>query len=266
MNLPEETLRIDTPENVTFGYEIGGIGSRFLAALVDTLLIVLLQIVVFLGIALLTAAMGGQPAEADATMVTWIAAVGGLISFAFLWGYYIFFEMLWNGQSPGKRMVGLRVIRTDGSPVTLIESIVRNLVRLIDFLPVFYGVGVVVRFVNEQSRRRGDLAAGTLGVFDRSPVTLASLEKKLAQPEFAGLDRVEASAWPVERLSQADLQLAGDFIRRREELFNRADLSEQIAAVLFERMDVPAPPLRWPAAERLIMEIVQTALSRQAGE
>ncbi len=98
---------------------------------------------------------------------SWIVAILGLISFILLWGYYIFFEILWNGQSPGKRWVGLRVIRIDGTPITLSESIIRNLVRIIDFLPTAYGVGVVTMFINTNSRRVGDLAAGTIVVHDR---------------------------------------------------------------------------------------------------
>ncbi|MEK7327557.1 MAG: RDD family protein, partial [Chloroflexota bacterium] len=105
---------------------------------------------------------------AESPVIAWLVAIFGLISFAFFWGYYILFEMLWNGQSPGKRWVGLRVIRTDGTPITLTESIIRNLVRLVDFLPAYYGVGVVTMFINEQSRRLGDLAAGTLVVHDRA--------------------------------------------------------------------------------------------------
>ena len=107
-----------------------------MAALVDTAAIIVIQIVVNLTMFLLASRL------LDIDMASgWVTAVFGLISFALLWGYYIFFEMLWNGQSPGKRLVGLRVLKADGTPITLTESIVRNLVRLIDFLPLFYGLG-----------------------------------------------------------------------------------------------------------------------------
>src|SRR5262249_33255826 len=132
------------------------------------------------------------------TGLAWLLAVFGLVAFAFLWGYYIFFEMAWNGQSPGKRWVGLRVMRLDGTPLTLSESIIRNLVRLVDFLPAYYGVGVVAMFISSQSRRLGDLAAGTVVVHDRAAVTLASLAASAQVTPAAG--PVVASL-PVERLT-----------------------------------------------------------------
>src|SRR5262249_1027168 len=155
MTLPDELLSIDTPENVAFGYTVAGIGSRFLAALVDTIIIVTLQIIV-----LLVSGFALNRLDLIDALGAWLAAIFGLIAFLMFWGYYIFFEMLWNGQSPGKRWAGLRVIRVDGTPVTLAESIIRNLVRIIDFLPIGYGLGIVTMFVNDQARRLGDMAAG----------------------------------------------------------------------------------------------------------
>jgi uncharacterized RDD family membrane protein YckC len=145
MALPDDYLSIDTPENVAFGYDVAGIGSRFLAALVDTILILVLLVVVNLPLFLLAGVLSATLTD---EISIWAFAISGLISFALFWGYYIFFEMIWNGQSPGKRWVGLRVIRADGTPITLVETIIRNLVRLVDFLPAYYGVGVVTMFVN----------------------------------------------------------------------------------------------------------------------
>lgn len=180
-----------------------------------------------------------------------------LISFIFLWGYYVFFEMLWNGQSPGKRWVKLRVIRTDGTPITLSESIIRNLVRLVDFMPAYYGVGVIAMFLNDQARRLGDLAAGTLVVHDRAAVTLESLDSgreisgsPLAAPQTT---QSQTSEWPVERLTAQDIQLVEDFIRRRHELANRADLAQQIAALLLKRMQIPEESVKAIPAESIVL-------------
>src|SRR5258706_835414 len=159
MNPSDDTLRIDTPENVIFGYRVAGIGSRFLAALVDSLLIVVLEVVVnaaalLVGRFVFKFSFAGD----DTAGLAWLLGLFGLLSFAFLWGYYIFFEMLWNGQSPGKRWVGLRVLRLDGTPITLSESIIRNLVRLVDFLPAYYGVGGGAMFLSSQAPPPGRLA------------------------------------------------------------------------------------------------------------
>jgi len=270
-NPPDDYLSIATPENVAFGYEVAGIGSRFLAAVVDTLIILALILLVELTLSLIAASFFRDQLLSDSPALVWMAAIFGLVAFALFWGYYIFFEMLWNGQSPGKRWVGLRVIRTDGTPITLAESIVRNLVRLVDFLPAYYGVGVVTMFVNGQSRRLGDLAAGTLVVRDRVAVTLESLAARPAPPapalpSAAGPASLAptspATGWPVERLTSHDLEMAEDFLRRRAQLSNRAALAQRIVQALLKQMNVPLSPMDERQAESLVVEIVQASRAR----
>lgn len=243
MNLPEDTLSIETPENVAFGYPIAGIGSRFLAALADTLIITILELLIyFLAIFPI---IRWQSDSYDSSLVNWWLAILGLILFSVYWGYYILFELVWNGQSPGKRWQGLRVVRVDGLPIGFSESAIRNLVRLVDFLPAYYGVGVVSMFLNSQSRRLGDLAAGTLVVRDRDGLTLASLAAPIPPPARlpgSAISRVvplSVSTLPVERLRSQDIQLAETFMSRRETLPNRASLARQITQALYQRMNLP---------------------------
>jgi len=267
MALPDDRLSIDTPENVTFGYRVAGIGSRFLAALVDSLLIILLQAIVTLLIILVSVvvlSLDGSSLsdffESEDSALAWLAAGLGLLAFAFFWGYYIFFELLWNGQSPGKRWVGLRVIRADGAPISLAESIIRNLIRLVDFLPAYYGLGVVTMFINSQSRRLGDLAAGTLVVYDKAAISLASLtsQSTVAQtPSTFG-----ESQLPVGRLASEDLEMAEDFIRRRDQLTNRATLAPRLAQALAHRMSLPESAFDAQQAENLIAEVVRASHGR----
>jgi len=259
MPLPDDYLNIDTPENVAFGYEVAGIGSRFLAAIVDTLLIIILQIIVNLTLLFLIRGVFEDLFTTQNDGWVWLIAVFGLVAFALLWGYYIFFEMAWNGQSPGKRWAGLRVIRTDGTPITLTEAIIRNLVRLIDFLPAYYGVGVVTMFINEQSRRLGDLAAGTLVVRDQANLTLGSLmaQSTLNHPSFLQSDQTSNPDLPVERLTEQDLQLAEEFLYRQRDLHHSSVLAQRIVKVLFERMGLPLSQINSGEAEKLIAEIVQ---------
>lgn len=239
MATPDEFLQIDTPENVVFGYEVVGIGSRFLAALVDTTIIVLIQLPVNL---LTFYAFFSEGAAGSAA-----AAVLTFISFALLWGYYIFFEARWNGRTPGKKQVGLRVIRQDGSPVTLSEVLVRNLVRLVDFLPVAYGVGMVAMFIDGRARRLGDLAAGTLVVREQEEVTLHSLRRP-SSPAYPLGERGEMETavadWPLHLLDESDVQLAESFLRRRRALTgnHRRELATQIANRLRAEMALPALP------------------------
>lgn len=257
-----EQLTIGTPENVSFGYPIAGIGSRFVAALVDSSLITFLLMLTY-GTLFIILAVGGDienQVTALAGISNWLIAGLSLLSFVFLWGYYIFFEMAWNGQSPGKRLMKLRVVRADGGAVALTESIIRNLIRLIDFLPVAYGVGVVTMFVNAHSRRMGDLAAGTLVVHDRLGVTLDSLGRRPSPTRYRyNDDKLSPIGLPLDRLTPADLQIAQEFLLREEELTLRDQLADQILKFLYEQMEQPPPALARGQAAVHLAAILQEA-------
>ena len=262
MSIPDETLDIQTPENVAFGYQVAGIGSRFLATLLDTSIILLLQAAVFVAFFLILRAFNITPL--DGGLASWIYAVFGLVMFIFYWGYYIFFEMSWNGQTPGKRWTGLRVIRADGTPITLSESLIRNLARLVDMLPAAYGVGIITMFIDRQSRRLGDLAAGTLVVHDRAPITIQSLSfKRTLNLGMQGLTKVSLDGFPVERLTDDDLSLIEDFLLRRDQLTHRDSLAIQILNTLHQRLGLPPPTMSRLEAEDTLVAILQAMQKRQ---
>lgn len=274
MNQSEENLFVDTPENITFGYEIAGIGSRFLAALVDTTIILLLQILVNMVLIMVLAKgadLKGMLSSGDflTSSASWVIALMGLISFFFFWGYYIFFEMLWNGQSPGKSLAKLRVIRADGTPITLTESIVRNLVRLIDFLPIYYGIGVVSMFINNQSRRLGDLAAGTLVIRESAEkLTLKSLgvvDLHLPAASSNAAPTLDAASqkYALERLTQQDIQMIESFLARREGLNNRKALARQLADSVLSRMGIAEAERQTSGVEDTLVDILQAYRAKQ---
>ena len=258
MTAPDEFLNIDTPENEVFGYEVVGIGSRFLAALVDTAIIALLLVAA--NAILIFVFLGGF--DNPNTGSSFIVALLSLISFAFFWGYYIFFEMRWNGSSPGKRQVGIRVIRADGTPITLAESVIRNLVRLVDFLPGAYGLGLVTMFIDSKARRLGDLAANTLVVREQTAVSLESLSQTATTTNpvtsrAPGKAEMEAAKWPVDKLTEADIQLAESLLQRYNDLPNGFTLANQILNRLVEHMELPSNPVRPSEAIYAIKRIVQ---------
>jgi uncharacterized RDD family membrane protein YckC len=262
MALSYDVLRIETPENVTFGYRIAGIGSRFLAGLVDTFLIMMLLFSeYYLSYLVLRNA-------SISSSTYWLVAIYGIVSFVSLWGFYILFEMAWNGQTPGKRWLGIRVIRLDGSPISLSESIIRNLVRLFDFLPAYYGVGITVMFFNHQSRRLGDLAAGTVVIHDRSSLKLETLlsSKNQATP-LQDLRPVSASAngLPIEHLTRQDVLLGEEYLNRREQLLNRNALAEHILRTIYNRMDVPYTPMSPTQTEDMLVAIIKAGRERLTG-
>lgn len=157
-----DKLTIDTPEQVHLEFSLAGIGSRFMATLLDSILQSLLYIAVFAGAALIASAPLGRLSE------RWIMALVIFAGFVITWGYYAIFESVWKGQTPGKRWAGIRVIKDSGRPITPFEAAARNLVRIIDYLPGFYGVGIVTMLLNDKHRRVGDYVAGTLVVHETS--------------------------------------------------------------------------------------------------
>ena len=174
----DEFYRIDTPENVTFGYEIAGLGSRFLAAVTDYFIIALFSVSGWIA----TAGVFSLSRMLSGSLRNWLTALLGLLIFAIQWGYFVLFDLWWNGQSPGKRLFRLRVVRTDGTAIRPVDSIIRNLVRIIDYLPANYFVGFVTMFLTSRVQRLGDLAAGTMVVKERRDVTLDSLLESLPPP------------------------------------------------------------------------------------
>ena len=91
-----------------------------------------------------------------------------MVTFSYF-GYFILFEGLWNGQTPGKFALGIRVRMADGTPITLLASFYRNLFRLADFMPAIYFLGLVLSFLTEKSQRLGDIVANTMVTHERNP-------------------------------------------------------------------------------------------------
>lgn len=161
-----DELVVSTPEMVSFDYQLAGIGSRILAQLIDFPIQLLLLLVAVLGGIAAGTLVGNSGLAVLATIVA------GLL---LAWGYPILSESVWSGQTLGKRVFGLRVVGDQGEPIRISQSFIRNLVRIIDFLPGLYGLGLTVLFLNGHGKRLGDLAAGTVVVRERATVKLHQL-------------------------------------------------------------------------------------------
>ena len=199
----QETLRIATPEGVSLELPLAGVGSRFVALLVDTLL----QVLAF---ALLIVAARRSPTPAASPRArSWRVAV-----FALLFVYPVAFELAAGGRTPGKRWSSLRVVCDDGSPVTFRASALRNLLRLVDILPGLYLVGAVAIFATRNNQRLGDLAAGTLVVREPRAAAAARAVAAAVEPAEPG----ELPAWDVSGLREAELAALRRFLERRDAL------------------------------------------------
>jgi uncharacterized RDD family membrane protein YckC len=169
--LSDTDLVVSTPERVSFDYQVAGLGTRGIAQILDLLIVTGLLIAVFF------VASGAAAYTQSSTLAILIELFG---SFIVVFGYFWISEALFSGQTLGKRAFRLRVVGDRGEPMTWVQAGIRNVIRIVDFLPYGYGVGVIVLFANGRGKRLGDLAAGTIVVKDSDSVGLW----QLARPAF----------------------------------------------------------------------------------
>ncbi|MDQ6737476.1 MAG: stage II sporulation protein M [Gemmatimonadota bacterium] len=153
-------VEVETPEQVSLSYSVAGIGSRGAAAALDAL--ICLGILIAGGAIMLIAASysGVKTAQRMPMSGAWLMAFWIIVQFVITWGYYVLFEGIWDGQTPGKRLMKLRVVRDGGFSVTFGASAVRNLLRVVDAFGV-YLVAIIVAMTNRSRKRLGDIVAGT---------------------------------------------------------------------------------------------------------
>jgi uncharacterized RDD family membrane protein YckC len=223
-----EKLIIDTPEQVHLEFVLAGIGSRFMAALLDTLIQAAGSVLVFsIAMTFLASPLAGKSP-------IWVFAIVVFVFFSITWGYYATFETLWKGQTPGKRWAGIRVIKESGRPINAFEAIARNLVRFVDYLPGFYGIGVVTMMLNRQNRRLGDFVAGTLVVHETSDRDAAPFFNTASTPDFTFPQAAKLT------VQEADLIEA--FLARRLDISPaiRQQTAQRIADMVSSRLAIPA--------------------------
>jgi uncharacterized RDD family membrane protein YckC len=211
-----------TPERVSLQYEVAGIGSRGAALLVDTAI----QLAVIGVVTLVWGLSGGLAPRTSVGAV--LVGIWAVMLFLILFVYFPIFEIVWQGQTPGKRVLGLRVIRETGYPVRPVDAMIRNLVRLVDLLPGVYAVGVIAMLVNRRAKRLGDFAAGTLVVRERTALGQPRLWTAVDAPLRVALTREDAT-------------LVRDFLLRRASMDPEArrTLAARLASALATRYALP---------------------------
>jgi uncharacterized RDD family membrane protein YckC len=229
---PDPELRFDTPERVALSLELAGLGARAFAHLVDVLLLFLLWVV-----GLVVYSVAGDLLR-EVQGLSW---AGQLIAVAAIvgsgWGWDVAWEVWGGGRTPGKRALAIRVVRTDGAPVGLGESLARNLLRAIE-VPFGYAPGVLAVALSPRRQRLGDLVAGTLVVRERRYDLSRYGAAPDADPRFAFL-RGRAGAL----LAAEEFERLQDFLARRPgfDPAARARVASRLAAALARRGGVPVP-------------------------
>lgn len=222
----EDVLIIETPERVPLHFGLASIGNRFLACALDHAIQTLAIALMLLGFAILAnfSSFGDQFANAP----KWVKAVLIVVVFLIFSSYFAFFEWMWNGQTPGKRLLKLRVIREDGRPITFWEAAVRNLLRTFDMMPFpFYSIGLISVFLSHSDQRVGDMIAGTVVVREREAEAPAFAQVFAAEVSDPALRRafppVEFTG-DVNCLRESEIEVVETLLRRRWDL---SDVSRQ---------------------------------------
>ena len=244
-----DQINIDTPELVSIEMPLAGIGSRFIALLVDYLIWGAGFLV--LGV-LFSFVLPGIRAFSRISQ-QWAVAISIFAVFLVQWGYFTLFEAFWNGRTPGKRVARIRVIQRSGRAIGLFESMARNLVRYVDQIPFCYAVGVIAMFATRQHQRLGDLAAGTLVIRDReeeAPLWGESGARTFTAQIFAHNAPIPEPhtaftlpATGIAKLSSADLEVLEGFFSRRLDMSlpTRQLLAQRIASAVQAKSGLEQP-------------------------
>src|SRR5260370_35285286 len=232
----DETLIIETPERVPLHFALASIGNRFIACAVDhtiQILALVLMVIAFILIsnfASLTDTVDNLP--------KWVIALLIVIVFVIMDGYFVFFEWLWSGQTPGKRWLKLRVIREDGRPITFFEAMVRNLLRDFDIMPLpFYSAGLVAVFASAKGQRIGDLVAGTVVVREReaeAPAFTEVFASPVSDPAMRRSFKPAQFTADLSELTEKEIEVVETFLRRSWDLkdYPRQWMARRVAMTL----------------------------------
>ncbi len=214
-----QDLSLYSSEKIYYSYRLSGLGSRFIGLLLDTLILG----VVYLVLGGFTAAMVGVFGDMlSETLIIVLVAVVLILYFLVSFGYFIFFETLWNGQTPGKRAAGLRVVRKTGEAVTFGNVLVRNLMRIVDALPAGNAAGMIAILFSENCQRVGDMAADTVVVREKNTDEPVLIESFSVDQEMA--ERLRPA---IHLVDERDFNLIRDFFARMSGL--RPEAADTVA-------------------------------------
>ncbi len=254
-------IKLQTPESVELEFTLAGIGSRAYALLIDYIVWALIWLVFLIAWSFLSI----QIADIIETWVgsssgaqLWLFSIMLLIAFALNVGYFVFFETLWQGQTPGKRYVKIRAIRDDGTPVRLQQATLRALLRPVDDL-LFLGVFFII--FGKREKRLGDWVAGTLVVEEERAIVSANFPLSEEAQSLADWLQTEAD---LARLLPDDFAVIREYLQRREGMTPEAkyELSRRLARQVKDIIALEALPQKVSA--NVFLEAVYLAYQEQS--
>ncbi|HZV79736.1 MAG TPA: RDD family protein [Candidatus Binatus sp.] len=238
----ERTVTVRTPESVAFHYELAGLGSRFLAVTIDVIIQGAVGFALFFTAALLIPAVADVPKALhvnSAQFASFFAALAIIVFFLLFFVYFIIFEAVWNGQTPGKRLLGIRVVRDGGYPIDVGSSVLRNLIRVVE-AALGYVPSAISVLLSSENKRLGDYAAGTIVVRDRA-FEVTSPQTWLHGDGIPDAPPLE----PTSPLTAQEWELVDRYVERRSTLppSVAALTATRIAAMLRPKLDAQSASL-----------------------
>jgi len=240
---------IRTPENVVFEFELAGLASRALAWLID-----LLAMAALISVAALLVSVFGL------VLAGFAKALYFVLAFAIQWGYGATLEWRWHGQTLGKRLVGLRVLSSYGTPITFGQAVVRNLLRVVDLLPAVYLLGGLSALCDKSARRFGDIAADTVVVRTRHATRPAAIAAPSGRHNSFARDASITHAARAVTAPERDAMLALALRREQLPLAVRHALFAKLAGHLERRLGFQRPA--YFSEERFVLNLTAIALER----
>lgn len=256
-------VTLQTPESVELEFTLAGIGNRAYALLIDYLALS----GILIGFLLIWLIFSTQLTElieilagSNNRIWLWLYAILALFGFFTFVGYFVFFETIWQGQTPGKRYVKIRVIRDDGRPIGLQQATLRALLRPFDDF-LFFSIGVFLIILNKKEKRLGDLAAGTLVIQEERPVVSSNFTLSENAQSLATELQTTADLF---RLSPEDFAVIREYLQRRGKMTTEAktELSRKLARQIKEKIALEKAPKGVNAD--LFLEAVYLAYQQQS--
>ncbi|MDQ0201419.1 RDD family protein [Neobacillus ginsengisoli] len=238
----QEQLDIKTPEFVSLQFQLAGLGSRAAAFIIDRLILLAVNILILLVFFFVTEGMSSLPFFAELNLNFLPLAITIIAIFIINGGYFFAFEFFSGGRTIGKRALGIRVIQENGHSLTLLSSFIRNLLRMIDALPVSYFLGFVMMFFHSKHKRIGDIVAGTIVVHERKAKRKkkpSALEKEINNRGLSK-NNLNIDEWTLKTFGLKDWELVSTYVNRFT-LFTKAErtqLTKQIADILLPKIGI----------------------------
>ncbi|QFT89092.1 RDD family protein [Bacillus sp. THAF10] len=251
-----EHVDIKTPEYVSLKYQTAALGSRSAAFLIDSVILMLFNIAVIIGLLIFLNATFLDLFYID--VPSYIIAGASILLFVINWSYFFLFEYFTGGRTLGKKFIGIRVIQDNGHSITLLSSLIRNLLRIIDMLPINYLVGMTMIFFHSKHKRLGDLVAGTIVVHERGKKKKkkSSLDRNLEERGITGSSPI-VDEWALRQLTAKDWKLLKTYASRISSLASddRSVLSRKVADILFPKVGLHAPDKSYEELEVMLLRL-----------